>query len=152
MGSQKGETDNRPDRGRDRVEVASEPGHERATANNEPGSLLNGQLEMFRKRAARFWELAQKAVHPTVRDLWLRYASFYQEMASRREHHLALRRRARSSASRPASKAVMPHGKKPVGGSTAPTISPIRESSAKDPPSPTTQVAQTAAFSGRQAS
>jgi len=58
----------------------------------ERNNDLNHKLERYRQAADRFWQMAAKAPHEVARDVWARYASFYQEMAARREHHLAKRR------------------------------------------------------------
>jgi len=49
----------------------------------------NNRLAHYRERAAHFWALAGKSSHAIARDVWLKYASLFQEMAARREHHLA---------------------------------------------------------------
>ena len=57
----------------------------------EPSGPPNHKLAYYREEAARFWSMAAKASHDIARDIWLRYASFYQEMAARRENHVSRR-------------------------------------------------------------
>jgi hypothetical protein len=61
----------------------------------EANHASNHKLARYRASAARFWEMAATASHDVAQDVWLRYAAFYQELAARREHHLAKRRRSK---------------------------------------------------------
>jgi len=52
----------------------------------------NDRLRRYRARAAHFWRLAASVPDELAREVWLSYASFWQEQAAKREDHLARRK------------------------------------------------------------
>lgn len=62
--------------------------------NKFPRKTHNQILKRYRELAARYWNRANGARVPRVKERWSEMAAFFQEMASRREDHLFLLRHA----------------------------------------------------------
>lgn len=55
----------------------------------QPAPRSNHTLRRYRERAAHSWARAKATSHDVSREMWAAYASFWQEMAARREDFLA---------------------------------------------------------------
>jgi hypothetical protein len=54
----------------------------------------NHILKRYREIAERYWNSANAARVPRIKTRWSEMASYFQELASRREHHLFVLRHA----------------------------------------------------------
>jgi hypothetical protein len=59
------------------------------TQSSQPRAHSNHKLRRYRELATRSWAKAKATSQDVAREMWAAHASFWQEMAARREDFLA---------------------------------------------------------------